>query len=122
MFRCQHCYSFTERGQPANKVVTAYRQVEYENIVKTRRQSKRHNLEKGDIWISKGREIEKEIDVCPKCCIALTGRKPKLKQPTRPQHEHPKRKNFKKKYKRKEYKNNRRRPDVQIVTKLPIRK
>lgn len=120
MFKCQHCGLLTERGQPTNKVVTSYRQVKYENVVKTRRQEKREGLSKGDIWYTSGREIEKEISVCPKCCIALTGQKPKLKQQTRPPREHPKRKKFRKKYERKEYRDNQRRPDIEVVTKLPI--
>jgi hypothetical protein len=120
MFYCENCNDLVERGQPVNKIIKSYREKIYDNVIRTRKQEKRYGLNKGDIWQTEGREIEKEIDVCPKCCIGLTGRKPKLRQSTEPPREHPKRKKFRRNYKRVEQKQSRRRPEVSIVTKLPI--
>jgi len=122
MFRCQNCGKFVELGQPENKIITEYRDTNYSNLVTTRRMEKRYNLMMGESWQTTGREIVKEISVCPKCCIALTGQKPKVKRKVNPPKEHPKRKNFSKKYERLEPKKSHKYPQVEIVSKLKIEK
>lgn len=79
MFICGNCGVSTESGQPANKVVTSYRNVEYVHTVLTRKQEKKYNLLKGDTWTTYGKETEKEINVCPECFSKLTGQAPKIK-------------------------------------------
>ena len=79
MFRCENCDNLTESGQPSNKVITFYRNVEYTHTISTRKQEKKYGLSRGDTWTTYGREIEKEIDVCPECFFKLTGQVPKRK-------------------------------------------
>jgi hypothetical protein len=120
MFICENCNLLVERGQPVNRIVISYRSVVYNNIVRTRKQEKRLGLSKGDTFSTTGKEIEKEIVVCPKCCIALTGQIPKLKQKTDSPRRHPRRRKPRKDYKRVEQKRTRHKPDVKVVNKLPI--
>jgi hypothetical protein len=120
MFYCEHCGKLVECGQPTNKIITSFRQKTYQNQVVTRKQEKEFNIARGDFFTTYGREIEKEINVCPKCCIALTGRKPNLKKEISSQQERPKQKDPDKRYTRQERQDNRRKPEVSIVTKLPI--
>jgi hypothetical protein len=122
MFLCENCGKTVERGQPINKVVTLIRNVIYNNLVKTRKIEKRYGVEIGGYWQTKGQEIIKEINTCPKCCVALTGRKPRRKVNSKPAIQHPKHKRkWNKNYKRVEQKDNRRkRPDVKIVSKLKV--
>lgn len=122
MLRCEDCGKITEKGQPVNKVVKSYRQVTYNNIVKTRKQEKRYGVPKGEVWQTHGREIETEQNVCPECCIALTGQKPKMKQQMnkpKPEEQQPRRRKPGR-YERVERKENRRRPKVKVVNRIPF--
>lgn len=61
MFRCQNCGVTTAPKVKANFMVVQSRDVVYVN----------HNME-GDEIISKGKEIVKEIKVCPACVTFIT--------------------------------------------------
>jgi hypothetical protein len=84
MFLCENCGVLTESGQPSNKVVTLYRDVEYVHTVSSRKQEKKYGLSRGDTWTTYGKEIEKEIDVCPECFSNITGQAPKRKVEQKP--------------------------------------
>ena len=65
MFYCQNCAKLVGRNQPENKVVVAWRPVEY-----------RTQTYRGQEVVSTGKEIVQEIRTCPKCYLALTGKEP----------------------------------------------
>jgi hypothetical protein len=71
MFKCQHCNKLVERRQPVNKVIVSKRFVEYVNVAS-------HGRNRDSEQVTKGFEIEKEIDTCPVCYIALTGKEPRI--------------------------------------------
>lgn len=78
MFICQNEYCknpVVPPCQPVNKIVTKYRKKLYEIPI----------MKHGkviDTEMIEGREIAKEIDVCPSCYQTLTGKEPKLAHPT----------------------------------------
>ena len=89
MFKCENCGIISAPCQPLNRIVTQRREKNYEVVVSKGRYSEtlhRH-----------GWEIVEEMDVCPQCFTALTGKEALIVEK--------KEKKFFPKF-RKEYKNN----------------
>lgn len=71
MFRCEseRCGRVTAPHQPVNRIVTEWREKMYENKI-------RRGKRKGEIKETFGREIVREIKVCPECYVLHTGDQP----------------------------------------------
>jgi len=72
MFKCENdqCKEITKPRQPINRIIVENRIKHYINKVKKGRKTK--------IIESSGKEIIKEIAVCPKCYRTITGKEPRL--------------------------------------------
>jgi len=116
MFFCENCGKQVERNQPINKVVTKRRKVSYQNIRRRKRKIEE------DIKETYGWEIAKEIDVCPVCYIAITGKRPKRRDKVPPRHS--KRTKYKHELRQpaRFVKSEIKKPEVEIVTSLPLEK
>lgn len=77
MFKCemQKCGVVTQPRQPANRIIVQTRKTRYENMI-------HRGPHKGEMLVTEGTEIVKEIKVCPTCYEIFTGNKPAIPLPS----------------------------------------
>ena len=80
MFRCENkkCNKITPPRQPCNSIVTEWRDKEYKCTFQRGRG-------RGEDFYTSGREIAKEIKVCPDCFREITGEEPNILIPLKPE-------------------------------------
>lgn len=71
MFKCGNCNTSTQPRQPVNYVILEKREKVYENTIF-------RGSYRGELNVSQGNEIVKQIEACPGCFGKLTGLAPKM--------------------------------------------